>query len=137
MDPEVPGGLGENTVLDRADGESPTVHRLHFAFSDWLRGDLLMSHPVYLVTEPLATELASSGLSGLALSQSLEVSGDGLWEQLHPQRDPPEVWWLRINGEPSRDDFGLTEDASLIVSARALRLLRRHRLDRARVTRVD
>jgi hypothetical protein len=129
LDPEVSGGLGQRTDLDPRTNAYPVVKHLHFEFAGWLGDDLVTTHPVYLVTTPLASALRNSGLSGFVLTADLDVTSDEQLRDLQPGWRPPSVEWLMVSGVPGIDDFGLTENAGLVVSSAALAVLRRHRMD--------
>ena len=134
LDPEVPGGLGRNTELVLRSGSYPLVERLHFEFgAGRFEDDLFTCHPVYLVRRPLAESLHRSELTGFTLSRDVEVSADDNVRDLEPGWQAPEVEWLKVSGAPGTDDLGLTDDALLVVSEAALRLLRLHAVDRCGV----
>jgi hypothetical protein len=48
--PEVAGGWGRNTVMDRSI-HPPHVTKLHFEFDGWLGDVLLESFPCYIITK--------------------------------------------------------------------------------------
>lgn len=122
LNPEVAGGWGPNTQADRTT-HPPVVTHLHYEFQRWLGDDLLTTFPEFIVTERLATALERSSLSGFDLDD-VEVSPGDTWEQLHDNRPVPRCRWLKVNGRAGATDFGLTELAHLVVSERALELLR-------------
>lgn len=86
-----------------------------------------------MVTSALADGLRKSGLSGFTLSKEIDVSVDEQVWQFEPGWKPPSIHWLQVAGVPVSDDFGLTEDASLVVSAAALSVLRRHDIEHREV----
>jgi len=55
----------------------------------------------------------------------------------HRDAKAPDVKWLKVNGTAQADDFGLNERANLIVSKTAMEVLRRFRLDRCRVYKLE
>ena len=94
----------------------------------WLGDDLLESFPCFIAAEGLRKRLAQSGLSGCRFD-AVEVSKSDLFEEIHPDRELPEFAWLRVVGRPAIDDFGLSSDHRLVVSQRALDVLKSFRLD--------
>ena len=129
LEPEVPGGIGPQVLLEMRPDVYPLVQRPHLEFAYGYLGDeLLTTHPVFFVTTALADTLRASALTGFALSTDVEVSVDPQLLELVPDWSPPSVEWLRVNGAPEREDFGLTTDAGLVVSSRALDVLRSHRI---------
>jgi hypothetical protein len=98
LKPEVAGGLGESTVIDRHT-HPPIVHRLHYEVQTWL-GDTGCSFDTVLVTPEYP------------------------FDDLYPGRTLPPFAWLKIIGRAGEHDFGMSPDHLLVVSARALQCLR-------------
>ena len=48
IEPEVAGGLGDHTVMDRS-VHPPIVSKLHYQMEGWLGDALLESFPVFIV----------------------------------------------------------------------------------------
>jgi hypothetical protein len=53
VEPDVAGGFGPNTVIDRGSGRI-VVKKLHYIFDGWFGDDLLESTPAFLVSQRLA-----------------------------------------------------------------------------------
>jgi hypothetical protein len=122
LEPEVAGGLGEHTVMN-VKVHPPLVSRLHYSFDGWLGGAILTSFPCYIVTIPAQRALSALGATGMTFDQ-VEVSRSGLFEDMHPGRQLPEFVWLKVNGKPGKDDFGMAPDHRLVVSQRVLELFK-------------
>jgi hypothetical protein len=120
--PEVAGGWGPNIKVHRQT-HPPVVTHLHYEFEGWLGDDLLTTFPEFIVTERLARALEQSTLSGFRLAPA-EISPGGMWEQLYPDRSPPQCRWLRISAAAGKADFGRTALADLVVSQAGLDILR-------------
>jgi putative NADH-flavin reductase len=132
LSPEVAGGWGPHTEVNR-NTHPPVVTHLHYELEGWLGDDLLTTFPEFVVTERLAKELERSSLSGFQLAE-VEVSAGDTWKQLHEARALPQCRWLKVTGRAGAADFGLTELAHLVASARALELLRRLSLEACEVS---
>lgn len=142
LDPEVPGGMGHDTVIEPAAGGRylPHVEVLHIEIAGWMGDDLLQDFPCYMVTERLKKALESSELCGFEIANMKVTIG----EQSLMFRDSmftswpfPQIHWLKISGVAGSDDFGLTPlDApvNLVVSARAMTLLRSFQLDTCEIS---
>lgn len=122
VEPEVAGQWGESTEFTRAPGQPVLVHKLHYQFDGWLGDELLESTPCYIVTERLAVKIQQLALSGVSFDE-VYVSKSPLFYEAYPGRNLPHFLWLKIDGLPGSDDFGVTADLQLVVSARALALL--------------
>jgi hypothetical protein len=128
--PEVAGGLGANSVLD-PDVHPPRVSRLHYEFADWMGDVLLETFPVFIIERQVGEAAQAAGLTGVELApvevsvtpegrEMMEIAGVGAL---------PDFAWLKVHGRPGVDDFGQLADAGLVVSARALSLLRESGID--------
>ncbi|WP_031530690.1 hypothetical protein [Dyadobacter crusticola] len=126
LDPEVSGSFDERTDLD-VSSHPPTVRTLVYQFDGWLGDDLISSFPVFLVTERLANEIERLDLTGY-LFDNLEVSTSKQFEILYPNQKLPKFKWLKVVGLPCKDDFGISSDQRLVVSASGLNCLRLYSL---------
>ena len=130
VEPEVAGGWGKNTVVDSGLREGPaSVSRLHYEFDGWLGDELLTSTPCFIVSERLAREIEGAQLTGVWFDE-LEVTTSGEFADLYPTLQLPKFVWLRIDGRPGQDDFGLAKGIRLVVSERAWELIK-HRASNA------
>lgn len=132
LEPEVAGGLGEHAELDTSI-YPPRVTHLHFQFEGWLGDDLLETFPIFLVSESLATKLAESRLGAFTFRDA-EVTLSPEAEEMLAGRSLPAFRWWDVSGRAGVDDFGVTDKAELVVSDRALAVLREGRIDQCDVT---
>jgi hypothetical protein len=124
VEPEVAGGWGENTVFTTVPGKGVVVQRLHYKFDGWLGDELLESAPCFIVSERMAQEIERAGLTGVRFDD-VQVTVSEEFMQLEPERELPKFLWLKVEGFPGREDFGIASGLKLVVSERALGLLRR------------
>jgi len=122
LEPEVAGTLGENTVLN-ASTHPPRVEKLHFEFSGWLGDAILESFPCVIATLSASEALEQSGVTGIQLAE-LEVSTSVGFRDMYPAREIPSFRWLKVQGEAGRHDFGIAADLRVVVSEKALDVLR-------------
>lgn len=122
VEPEVAGGLGPNTVLD-ASVHPPVVSRLHYEFHGWLGDVLLETFPCFIVTEDARERLVDSSFTGARFDE-VEISVSGQFEKLYPEMQLPGFAWLRVIGEAGNTDFGTITDGRLVMSQRAIDLLK-------------
>lgn len=123
IEPEVAGGFGERTVIDRSSGRME-VKKLHYQFDGWLGDELLESVPCFIVTMKMAHEIERERLTGVAFDD-VEVTTSDEFNELFPAKELPVFRWLKVTGTPGKNDFGLTPDLNLVVSDRALHLLQK------------
>jgi len=121
LEPEVAGGLGQNSQIDRSAGKVD-VMKLHYEFEGWLGDDLLESCPCFIGTVRLVELLNANMLSGYTID-NLEVSMSYEFRHAYPHRKLPEFLWIKVHGDPGIDDFGLSSNGSLVVSSKALSVL--------------
>ncbi|WP_431612370.1 hypothetical protein [Chryseobacterium sp. 'Rf worker isolate 10'] len=131
IEPEVAGSLGDQTQLDNS-FFPPLIKNLHYEFEGWLGDDILESFPCYIVTERLRKGIESEQLSGISFDQVL-VSKSETFLELYPDRELPNFFWAKINGESNRDDFFITEKNGLAISERAYSLLKNYNISQADV----
>jgi hypothetical protein len=131
LEPEVAGGLGDNTVMDRSK-HPPIVHKLHYDFDGWLGDALLESFPCFITTVLAKEKLQLAEVTGVKF-QSVEVTTSEEFRDFYPNRKLPDFAWMQVEGIPRRDDFGVGPDSRLIVSDRALQILREIGIPHAKV----
>ena len=124
IEPEVAGGWGKYTVFDRIPGKGTFVHKLHYEFDGWLGDELLESSACYVVTERMAREIERAQLTGARFDE-VEITTSEQFRDIYSGRQLPKFVWLRIAGMVGKDDFALDADLRLVVSERALELLKR------------
>ena len=135
LEPEVPGGLGDNTVAD-ASVHPPKVTTLHLEMFGWLGDDLLETFPCFVVTKRLGDALRRSQLSGYTLAP-LHVTRSEEFDELYPDQTLPEFLWLQPNGRVGEDDICTLPDATLLASEAALNFFRSHNLENCVIAQVD
>jgi hypothetical protein len=127
LEPEVAGGIGKNTVLDRT-VHPPIPIKFNYEFSGWLGDSLLETVASFIVTKSLGEQINSSSLTGVTFGE-VEISKSGQFEDLYPNTELPEFVWLQIKGVAGVDDFGLSPKHLLIVSQAALSVLKQEPLN--------
>jgi len=133
IEPEVAGGWGKNTVFDRTPGRPTVVHKLHYEFDGWLGDELLESTPCFIVSERMAREVKKMHLTGVNFDD-VEVTTSEQFQELYPNRQLPKFVWLRVEGTAGQDDFAIAPDGRLVVSERALAVLRALGISQALIT---
>jgi hypothetical protein len=134
VEPEVAGELGPNSVVDTS-VHPPAVSHLEYRFTDWLGDSVLETFPCYIVTDELAKNIAEQGLSGVTFAD-VEVTLSPEAEELLNVQLP--TWtWFKITGEPFNTDFGVSEDQRLVVSEKALEVLRQAGISHADVEEAE
>jgi hypothetical protein len=122
IEPEVAGGLGPHTMMDRS-VFPPLVSKLHYQFDGWQGDEIVESFPCFLVTESLSDRLAQGALAGIEFADA-EVSVSDQFRDAHPGMVLPRFIWLKVSGEAGKDDFGIGPDSKMVVSERALLVIR-------------
>ena len=127
LEPEVAGGWGKDTIVDSSTTPR-TIRELHYEFDGWLGDDIVESTPAFIVTAGLGKSIDESGLSGATLGP-VKITVSSQFLELPPGRTLPDFKWLRLSGDPGVDDMALSPDLFLVVSDRALRILKSHNLN--------
>jgi len=129
IEPEVPGGLGEQTIMDSTI-HPPIIEKLHFEFQGWLGDDLIETFPCYLVTEKLRDGIVLTKLTGVSFDDVL-ISKSIEFDELYPNKKLPTFFWMKVNGKLNVDDFTITEDFNLLISDKVLTLLKDYNVNNA------
>ena len=122
VNPEVAGGLGPETVMDRA-VHPPRVTRLHYEVIDWLGDCIVQTFPCFLVVRATAGRFEDLAFTGFHLAEAI-VSEASEFRDINPDGVLPDLVWLVVGGTAGIDDFAITDRAQLVVSERALDVLR-------------
>ena len=107
------------------------VTKLHYVFEGWLGDALIESTPCFLVTEKLAATIREERPIGVSFDE-VEISTSPEFDELHLEPRLPNFMWLKIEGEPVKDDFALSK-LTLVASGSALAVMERHGLAHATV----
>ena len=121
MEPEVAGGLGENSILDRS-VHPPLVSRLHYDLDGWLGDVILESFPVFIVTEETKNAILLANMTGCSFDD-VEITTTENFREIYPEKELPSFAWLKPGQQAGQDDFSTAQDGRLVISGRALHLL--------------
>ncbi|MBX5268668.1 hypothetical protein HJB99_08270 [Rhizobium sp. NLR17b] len=131
MEPEVSGRLGDGTIMDRS-VHPPIISELHYEMEGWLGEAILESFPAFIVTEQARQGLISAAITGASFAE-VHVTTSETFRELYPAREIPPFAWLKPVGKAAHDDFGTASDGRLVVSERALQVLRKFGTENALV----
>lgn len=129
IEPEVAGGFGDGTIIDRSSGRME-VKALHYELDGWLGDELLESAPCFIASAQLANKIKNENLSGVGFDK-VQITKSDEFNDFHPNLDLPKFVWLKVNGIPGKDDFGVSSDLNLVVSEVALQLLTQNGMSHA------
>lgn len=150
IEPEVAGEIGENTIYENYyeivnKGEPPIISYLHFIFMGWLGDDILEVTPCFLVSEKLKKAIEESDLKGYEF-QNIEISISEDYAQMNANSEMPCFYRLIPQGTISvndkvysnwdRLDFCVTEKAYLVLSEKAMDVIKSFNLDNADITEI-
>ena len=121
IEPEVAGGIGEDTKLDTTI-HPPIVYQLHYEFSGWLGNDIVESFPCFIVTDALKEAILKEHISGVDFDY-VKVTTNNEFDELHPGLSLPAFNWMKISGKAGEDDFGISDNLLLVISEKAYNLL--------------
>jgi hypothetical protein len=133
--PEVAGGMGKHTIIDRIK-QPGTVQKLHYEFQGWDGDYLLKTSPCFVVAEPLANRIREARLTGCSFDV-VEVSKSAEFRAFTKAPVLPRFLWLKVDGQPGMDDLGLGESSRLIVSERALAVIKEYPLNNCDIYDAD
>jgi hypothetical protein len=122
IEPEVAGGLGHESTIVRSSGRA-IVEKLHYEFDDWMGDEILESTPCYIVSTNMASRIKDAQLTGVSFD-SVFITKSPEFNEMRPDVVLPQFVWLKIHGSVGLDDFGIARNLKLVVSDRALKLLK-------------
>lgn len=134
LKPDVAGQDGENMEFDPS-VHPPRVFHLHVEIDNWAGDDLIENYPCYIVTDVLGCTLKDTGMSRYEL-RDLEVSLAPEGQEILAASgiaQLPTFRWLYVTGSAGQDDIGVTSQGRLVVSDRALDVLRQFHMKRCDV----
>lgn len=121
LQPEVAGGLGARTIMDTT-VHPPTVSVLEYEFDGWLGDDLLESFPCFILSERVKNLLQENDFTGYVFDNVI-ISKSDTFNEIYPDLELPDFYWLKIDGKAGVDDTGLSESNHLVVSEGFLKIL--------------
>ncbi len=131
ISPEVGGGLGSKTVCDRS-VHPPIVTFLEYEFDVWLGDDLIEGFPCFIVTDRLRGAIEKNHLTGCTFAEVLVTTSD-TFRELDPDLELPTFYWLKVGASVGKDDFGRTDSAQLVISSKALDVLRLFKIEHTKI----
>jgi len=134
VEPEVPGGWGDNTIVLDHTVHPPIITKLEFEFDSLPEDVLMTSFPVYLLKRDAKPDLAAIRPTGVNFDK-VRVTKSEEFRYFFPRHKLPEVVWLKIIGKAGHDDFGIAPapDLRLVVSGRVMSLLMRFGISHATI----
>lgn len=142
LEPEVAGGIGDMSEITYKDGMIDEVKFLHYEFDGWLGDELLTTTPCFIVTESLMGDIISSGLEG-AEFKTIHMSLSEEFLDLYGKMEIPKFVEIKCkfvyeeNMDNLTSDFYINKCKDIIVSEKALNILRNHKLDFCKVKKLD
>jgi hypothetical protein len=130
--PVVDGGWGPETQADTT-VHPPVVTKFHYEFDDWGGDCIVTSTPCFVVTSDVAQAITEAGFAGFTLGDVVITMTEDMSVREPPVR-LPRFRWLKIVGQARNSDFGLSAQRELVVSERALELLKKFGLGHAVIT---
>jgi hypothetical protein len=127
-----PGGVWRHSAK-RPDGSLEMV----YAYDFWTDEPLFQDPPFYFVRASIGRILQEAGLTGFALRSIPTIRAKEWLDPENKDRPLEDVQHLEIAGRAGDADFGLQHTSDLIISDRALELLRQHGLKPTEIEPYD
>ncbi len=121
LEPEVAGHLSGESIRALSNGSH--LVELHYVMDGWLGDDLIESFPCFILSNRVRVELDRANFSGYEFGDA-RVTTSELFQELHSEVELPAFSWLKVTGQPGIDDFGIAKDRRIVVSERALAVIR-------------
>ncbi len=142
LEPEVAGGMGDMTEIVYEGYKMKEVTFLHYEFFGWLGDELLTTNRCFIVSDSLMNDIISSGLEGVEF-RNIKMSFSMEYFSLFEKETVPRfvefkckfVYEENINNVSC--DFYLSKYGKMIVSEKALSVLKQHQLDICKIKPID
>ena len=134
LKPEIAGELGDRSELVYEAGKIKEVTFLEYRFIGWQGDELLSTHPCFIVTESLQKNIVSNNLTGVEFSD-IEVSFSDEFSDMYGDIKIPKFVQIICNASYEKNIFNLQSDfyfnkyKEMIVSEKAMGVLKQHKLD--------
>lgn len=141
LKPEVAGEIGNNSNLVYEDGKIKEVPFLEYRFIGWLGDELLTTHPCFIVTKELKKDIVNANLKGMVFGDVSITFSDEFHEAFDIVCLPE---FVRIicnksyenNINNLKDDFYTNKYHELIVSEKALRVIKCHQINNCTINQI-
>lgn len=143
LEPEVAGGIGKKSKILYKNSKIKEVVFLDYEFENWLGDDILTTHPCFIISESLCDVIRINDLKGYQL-QKIDVSFSDFFSEVHSKKTLPN--FIRLLPFPINEidlidkmllDFYLYKNTTLIVSEKALNILKKLNLSNANILDIN
>lgn len=134
LDPEIAGEIGEQSDIVYEEGKIKEVKFLEYVFSGWQGDELLTTHPCFIVSESLAIDIKKAGLLGveftdvkISISEDFQEMFDGVKLPRFIRAIFTNIYEENVNDLDV--DFYINKYKEIVVSERALLILKKHKIN--------
>lgn len=132
--PEIAGELGEASEVIYESGRIREVTFLEYNFMGWQGDELLSTHPCFIVTNSLKNDIKSNEFSGVFFKRIKMTFSDEFYDLSGNLEVPQFVEMVcefsyEENLDNLQHDFYFNEYKELVVSERALTILKQHKMN--------
>ena len=126
LNPQYCGVFGRKTLYSGELTDIPAViFRLHAEFNIYPDDELVEVSRQYLATEALVESIRAMQPRATGLTvEDVTVTTTFDFRRNYPGKEVPPLKWFKIKGKAGVDDFGMSKDNQLVVSARVMEELR-------------
>lgn len=134
LNPEIAGELGDGCELVYEGGKIKEVIFLEYNFMGWQGDELLSTHPCFIVTESLQNDIISNGLTGVKFRDIAMTFSDEFYDICGNIKVPRFVQIIcndlyENSAENLHNDFYVNKYKEIIVSEKALSVLKQHKIN--------
>lgn len=141
LNPEVAGELGNGSKVIYECGNIKEVIFLEYNFMGWQGDELLTTYPCFIVTESLQNDIILNGLTGVKFNNIAMTFSDEFYDLCKDVKVPKFVQIIcnnlyECNVENLLYDFYFNKYDDIIVSEKALNVLKQHKIDMCDIEKV-
>jgi hypothetical protein len=118
--------------------DSLKSHAMQLRIDAWPKDEIFLFTPFYFVTERLHSILACHNLTGIRFEKVSKLTKEANFKANYPGAELPPFYWLAvIEGQILHDDFAIWDDKYLVVSQKALDLLRDNHVTHSEADEIE
>jgi hypothetical protein len=122
------GRFGSRTVWDRS-GTIPVVLKMDYIFDFEPKSELFATFPIFVASALFVEACVFSKLTGFAV-EPLRCGISKEFSRLYGHNvTPSNYFWFKIIGVCQKDDFGVNLESRLVVSEKALNLIKQRKVE--------
>lgn len=140
--PEVAGELGEKSEIIYESGKIKDVVSLEYVFTGWQGDEILTTHPCFIITENMKNSIIMAKLKGAKI-ENIKIAFSEEFIELYGKIDVPNFFRIKPtdlyekNIDNLDNDFYYNRYKDLVISEKALEVIKKHKIDMCLIEEIE